>query len=146
MYYRGAQAAIVVYDITNQVPKQITIANKFVDCCLLTSGCVIPIAWRATWLLVFAVYARTLLLWYRCSWCAWCNFFFPSTKQHYKRWSLELYVLYIPYLLDCKPRLIKFFHHVCGLNSRAAYIQGRLTFFFFTFFSFFQLRLVFVIS
>ena len=95
MYYRGAQAAIVVYDITNQVPKQITIANKFVDCCLLTSGCVIPIAWRAAWLLVFAVYARILLLWYRCSWCAWCNFFFPSTKQHYKRWSLELYVLYI---------------------------------------------------
>jgi len=31
--------------------------------------------------------------------------------------------LQIPYLLDCKPRLIKFFvHHVCGLNSRAAYI------------------------
>ena len=29
----------------------------------------------------------------------------------------------IPYLLDCKPRLIKFFfHHVCGLHSRAAYI------------------------
>ena len=25
----------------------------------------------------------------------------------------------IPYLLDCKPRL---FHHVCSLNSRAAYI------------------------
>ena len=41
---------------------------------------------------------------------------------------------YVPYLLDCKPRLIKFFfHHVCGLNSKAAYIQGRLTFFFFCF-------------
>ena len=31
--------------------------------------------------------------------------------------------LYIPYLSDCKPRLIKFFFIVsCGLQSRAAYI------------------------
>jgi len=31
----------------------------------------------------------------------------------------------LPYLLDCKPRLIKFFFIMF-----AAYIQGRLTFFF----------------
>jgi len=37
---------------------------------------------------------------------------------------ISILVFYaLPYLLDCMPRLIKFFfHHVCGLNSRAAYI------------------------
>jgi len=42
-------------------------------------------------------------------------------SQHFA--LLAVLLKHLPYLLDCKPRLIKFFfHHVCGLNSRAAYI------------------------